>query len=132
MKSNQIIQIILVAFALTFLTFLLSLISDRDFSTTYYLWDLLANLLISAVIGYYVVHSFYYSIKLWLATFAIFYVIGNFNIVIEALIFNVIDRDQSINILLMGIPYAMAGSFIMTWIFGRWNDQENTIPTSNP
>ena len=132
MKPRHLYQAILVAIALTFLSFLLELISGGAFNYTTYLWNLLASVLVESVIGYYVIRSRYHSYKLWFATFAIFYVIGNFNILIEAFIFNVTDRTQTTNFLLMGIPYALVGSFMMIGIFGQLKKEATSLRTFLP
>ena len=133
MKVNHFFsRVVLVAITITVLAVLFDFISVGISEYTDYLWVFLANLLISGVFGFYVVQSYYHSYKLWLATFIIYYVIGSFNILIEALIFNVIDQSLTINAILIGVPSSAFKSFIMILSFNRWRAKGNSIPNFLP
>ena len=132
MKSEYFLQTTIAALGLTVLHFLMELVFGLKMDGSTLLWHLLANLLIVSVLGAYVIHSGYSSKKLVLATFAIFYVIGNFNLVIEAFIFEVIDGAVMIKSVLFGIPYTMAGSFLVIWVFKRWNTEARPLQTFVP
>ncbi len=98
---------------------LIGALTDGPSTLNFYLWSLLSKFLISIVIGYYIVHSRLRSSKLWLATFTILYVIGNFNINIEALIFNVTDQAQNAILMLGGIPISLLEAILLTYLFGK-------------
>lgn len=127
MKTQHLLQVVFSAIAFTLFFFILELISGHDWTAMGLIWQLLANLLIVSVLGYYVVHSQYISYKLLFATFVIGYVIGNFNIVIEALIFGIMEDQGMVRAMLMGIPYNLLGVFLMIRIFGRWDKGAKTL-----
>ena len=117
MNYQRLLQAILAAIGITFLFILLELVSGNDVNPITLSWNLLANLLIAGVLGFYVIQSGHGSYKLLFATFAIFYAIGNFNIIIEALIFGVFESSITIKSMLLGIPYTLFGSYIVILTF---------------
>jgi hypothetical protein len=129
MNYQRLLQTILAAIGITFLYFLLQLSSDNNLKVETLHWNFLSNLLIAGVLGFYAIHSGHYSYKLLIRTFIIFYVIGYFNIIIEALIFGVFDRSDSIESMLIGIPYSFMASAILIWIFGRFKKNAKPLPS---
>jgi len=123
MKTQTIKQILLATLSFTFLGVLFNVRNFESLSLSYFGWNLLANLLIVFTLGAYVRTSIYSSKKIWLHTFAIFYVIGCFNILIEALIFNVTDSMETTYQLIMGIPYCAITSLVLVYIFKKWKAQ---------
>ncbi len=119
MKTKYFFQVLLVALAMTILYFLLDLLFGQISPQALLLWNFVANILIAGVLAFYVMHSGFQSRKLWLATFAIFYIIGSFNLVIEGFIFGVVDSAMLIKSMLFGIPYTLIGSYIVIRIFKR-------------
>ena len=128
MKVRLLLSVILSALSLTFLEGLTNILFEEPSDLRFYLWNLLSMFFISAALGYYIIHNWYSSYRLWLFTFIILYVIGNFNIQVEALIFNVTDQTQTINHLLRGIPICAIGSFLLVYLFGRWETSELVVP----
>lgn len=132
MDSKFIIRVIIITIALTILEFLFDIVSGYTREYTSYLWNFLANSLIAVVMGYYIIYSTYHSYKLWLSTMVILFVIGNFNLQIEAIVFNVTDRALSLNILLIGIPFSLISSLIMVFLYGRWKKDSSPVPAFKP
>ena len=65
-------------------------------------WHLLPNLLVSLVLGSIIVFNRHEGLKLVTIVFLVFFVIGNFNILIEAYIFDVTGRRETIRQMLEG------------------------------
>ncbi|NWJ52217.1 MAG: hypothetical protein HXX14_15280 [Bacteroidetes bacterium] len=102
MNTKLILKSVLTAVIWILLDLLYSLIAGSTINITHYGWGLLPNILVLTTLGYYITHSTLNGMKLSLASFAILYGIGYFNILNEALIFNVTNRNETINILLKG------------------------------
>ena len=132
MKLRHLLHTFIAASTLTLLYLFIELISGNDLSPRILLWNLLANFLIVGVLGFYTIHSSYQSYRLVLATFAIFYVIGNFNIIIEGVIFGVLEIGFLSKSIFFGIPYSMAGAFLVVWIFGQWGEKTESTPSFLP
>ncbi|MCR9253186.1 MAG: hypothetical protein NXI20_22425 [bacterium] len=120
MKPQHLIQAFLAAIVITLLLFLFELASGNTLSNHEFIWNLLANFFIVCVLSLYVTQSRYHSIRLLLSTTAIFYVIGTFNIIVEALLFKVVSLSYFMKSMLFGLPYALVVSVIVIWVFGRW------------
>jgi len=103
MNSKLILKSALTAVIWGLLDLLFSLITGSTIKLTNYAWGFLPNLMVMIPLGYYITHSTLKGMQLSLASFAIFYGIGYFNILNEALIFNVTNRNETINILLKGV-----------------------------
>ena len=91
------------------------------------IWSLLANYLITFIIGCVIIYSNYQGLKMSLIVFVIYYLIAHFNILIEAYIFNVTDRTETIIGMLEGLLVAVIFSPIYVYLF---KNKEN-IETSN-
>ena len=95
MKTNLWIKSALGALLLTAIYALLNVIFGHTQDLNRLLWGVLANFLVALLLGYYIYHSTLSGLKLVLAVFLIYFMIGHFNTLIEAYIFNVTDREQT-------------------------------------
>lgn len=127
MNSKLLIKSGLAAVLITLLYILFDLIFGSVFNLTHYGWQTLSNLLIVVILGYFIAHSNLTRINLALTTFIIYYGIGHFNILIEALIFNVTDRTETINGMLQGLLIALIISPILVYLLDKWNSQQEII-----
>lgn len=125
---RRLLQVMLSAVALTVLIGLIPFFAGDDVIISTLKWNFLANFLIAIVLGFYITHSRYSSYRLFLATCAIFFIIGNFNIAIEAIIFNVLERSIMVKSMLVGIPYTFIGSFVLVWIFRGFSNEQILFP----
>lgn len=103
MNTKLILKSALTAVIWILLDLVYSLITGSTVNITRYAWSVFPNFLILITLGYYIINSTLNGMKLALASFAIFYGIGYFNILNEALIFNVTNRNETIDLLLKGI-----------------------------
>ncbi len=128
MKNFSLKNIVIATIGLTLLSALFDLIRGQLNPIQFYGWVLLANTLLVLSLACYVVNSSLHTTKLWLTTSLIFYIIGNFNILIEAWVFNVTDRTQTLHELIIGIPYCILASLLITYIFSGWKVNPNEKP----
>jgi len=128
MKSNLLIKSLLGAIILTLLTMVFTEIMGSSHNMNYYLWSIPANFLVSLVLGYYIIHSTHDGFKLCASLLIIYFIIGFFNIMIEAIIFNVTDRVETINSLIGGLFLTLLYSPLYVYVWGRWKSQ--SVPVS--
>jgi hypothetical protein len=81
----------------------------------------LSNVLVVGLLGYYILKSNLARWKLIMSVFLIYFVIGYFNHLIEALIFNVTEADETIREIVAGLLYAAVFSPILVYLFGKWD-----------
>ncbi|MDH4298951.1 MAG: hypothetical protein OEV74_21960 [Cyclobacteriaceae bacterium] len=81
-------------------------------------WSLFSNYLVALVLGYLIMHSRSDGIKLMMITFIILFLIGHFNILVEALIFNVTDREETIREIIRGFLVATVFSPVYVYLSG--------------
>ena len=128
MKPNLLIKSLLGAIILTLLTMVFTEIMSSSHHMSYYLWSIPANFLVSLVLGYYIIHSTYNGFKLCANVLMVYFIIGFLNIMIEALIFNVSDRVETINSLIGGLFLTLLYSPLYVYVLGRWKSQ--SVPIS--
>ena len=121
MNIRQPVQAIVGASTLTSFLILLECILGTASNANAFVWHFFANFLNVTILGMYLSQSYLHSYRLWLATFTIFYIVGNFNIIIEALIFEVIDPTTFWNSTLFAILYSLIGTLILVHIYGLWD-----------
>ena len=116
MKNQTFIQIIVSTILLTILGVLANLLFPFDRPQPFCSLSIVSNLLISTVMVHYV---HYYSLKkhLSLSLFIIFYGIGYFNLLIEAYIFDVTMRQETLielarGLLIVGIYIPLLTKYI--------------------
>lgn len=125
--KNIILKTIIAAFILSILYFIADLIHGNTVQLNVIFWGFVSNLLIAAVLAFYITNSTLRGFKLALVVFGIYYLIGFFNILIEAYIFNVTDRPATINTLLTGLVVALVYSPALIFLFGKWDGEAECI-----
>lgn len=108
---------------MTLLYLAVSLIFGSTLKMSHYEWKLLSNILILIALGYYITNSNLNGIKLALSAFVIFYGIGYFNILDEALLFNVTDTRETISIMIKGFIVALMVSPFFVYLLGKWTSK---------
>lgn len=109
----------LAAIILTLLNYLLDIVLDSTLFFSYYGWQTVSNLLIFILLGYYIIHSNLNGIGLGLSVFAIYYCIGYLNLIVEAVIFNLVNIDVVLNSVPRGLIMAIIISTAIAFIFGK-------------
>jgi hypothetical protein len=127
MKTHFLISTALGALVLTLVTLFFDLIFGRDVTANYLGWMFFSNLLISFVLGIIIKTNTYSGWKLTVFLFLIYFVIGHFNLLIEAYIFSVTDRDQTLLIILQGFLITLLSSPMLVYVFGRWQGKVSRV-----
>lgn len=117
MKAKNLFIVLLAAASLTLIDGLTNLLLGDSSIPSYYPWRYLSNLFVVATMSFYIQHSVFDGRKLWLHVFLILYVIGNFNLQIEAYIFNVTNRAKTLELLLVGVPVSFFASYLLCYFF---------------
>ncbi|MGB5435843.1 MAG: hypothetical protein WBM98_08130 [Maribacter sp.] len=124
MKTNLWITSALGALLLTAIYALLNALFNETQDLNSLLWGIIANYLLALLLGYYIQHSTLRGFKLGLSVFLIYFLIGHFNILIEAYIFNVTDRGQTLFELLRGFLAAAIFCPLFVYMFRKLESQE--------
>ena len=119
MKSNFYIKVLSVTIIVTILNFLLNLILDSTLNLSYYGWQVVSNFLIFILLGYYTVHSNLKGAGLALSVFIIYYGIGNLNLIVEAIIFNIVSINEVLNSVPEDLAMAIVIALAIAYIFGK-------------
>lgn len=122
MKLSYFLKLVLGTIILTVLHVLSEIFftGGTTLNITYVSWALISNFLIIALLGFYVRQSTLKGVKLTFSIFLIYYIIRHFNILIEAYIFNVTDREETIREMLQGLFIASLFSPVFVYLFNKW------------
>jgi len=122
MKTNFLLKLLLGAIMISVLYFLYDSIVSKavPLNISASLWGLLANFIIASALGLYVSFSTFRGIRLTFFVFLIYFVIGHFNILIEAYIFNVTGRIETAKIMLQGFFITLFFAPILVYILNKW------------
>ncbi|WKK67508.1 hypothetical protein [Lutimonas zeaxanthinifaciens] len=128
MKLNYYIKLLLASLIITALYFVSNALffSDTSLSAAS-IWGVLSNLLIVLLLGLYVSHSSLRGLKLVLAVFSIYYIIGHFNLLIEAYIFNVTDRAETTKEMFQGLFVVAVFSPLLVLLLNKWEGSPETL-----
>lgn len=124
MKKNFFISLILGTLLLCFISFLIELPFGVNWDVKFIFWMFFSNFLITFLLGLLIKNSVLFGLKLALMIFIVFSIIGNFSLLIEAYIFNVTDRNETIQIMLQGFILALITSPLLVYIFKKWKPDD--------
>ena len=91
------------------------------------IWGVVSNILVVILLGLYISNSSLRGLKLALSVFFIYYIIGHFNILIEAYIFNVTDRAQTIKEMLQGLFTVIVFAPLLVLLLQKWEGSSETL-----
>jgi hypothetical protein len=119
MKTNIYLTAFYGAICLSIIHLILSAITAHvpDFSTI--AWGLFANYLVALLLGFYIINSNQNTLKTGISVFLIYFLIGHFNILIEAYIFNVSTRYETGREIWLGLLTAIVFSPLYVKFFSR-------------
>lgn len=120
MNSNFFIKTGLIIIALTLLNFLLDFVLGLTPNFLYYGWHIVSNALIFIVLGYYIIHANLTGARLALSVLAVYFIIGNLNLVIEAVIFNIVNIKGVLNSVPRDLITVIIISPAIVFIYGKW------------
>ncbi|MDW3645806.1 MAG: hypothetical protein R8P61_01935 [Bacteroidia bacterium] len=119
MKTSIPIKIPGAILALSLLFYLANLLLGIPFPEGSFVWGLLSNLLIVGFFYFLMKKTTLSGYKLMGFLFCIYFIIGHFNILIEAYIFNVTDQSQTLKEILRGFIVAGLFALILLKLFGQ-------------
>jgi len=121
MNTKHLIKLFIGAFLMTVVSVLSGIVFSDTQNFGFYLWVFFSNFLLALVMGYYILNSILSGWKLTFTVFISYFMIGHFNTLIEALIFNVTTQGETIKYLIHGFIFALLAALIMVyiWINGR-------------
>ena len=117
----------LAAILLTLLFFIENLFYSRAFHLANYGWLILSNLLTVLILGVYIAYSNLRGVKLVVAIFVIYFIISSFNNLIEAFIYNVTDRPETVYSMIQDLIVALIISPFLVYQFDKWNDDPRKL-----
>lgn len=119
MKQKPFLPILLGAAILSFLYWIINSLLGIQNYFEHYLFTLLSNLLVCLVIFLLIASSVLPRKSLVLYLFVVYFIIGHFNILIEAYIFDVTDREQTLVEILRGLLVSLLFSPIAVFIYEK-------------
>ena len=133
MKSDYYLKLLLGTMILTALYFISDLIfaAGTPINTINILWGIVANFFVVAVLGFYVSYATFRGLKLVFSVFVLHYIIGHFNLQIEAYIFNVTDRAETVNHMFQGLFITSVFAPVFIYIFNKWGGQTTSLKFKN-
>jgi hypothetical protein len=127
MKTTLFIKSILGALLLTVLYMLFNMLLGQTSAIDNLLWGVLSNYLVAFLLGYYIMSSSLGGIRLSISVFLIYFLIGHFNILIEAYIFNVSSRQETALEIIRGCLISLTFAPLYVYIFRTKIVQEAVI-----
>lgn len=91
------------------------------------LWGMISNIIIVFIMGLYVSNASLRGFKLALSVFLIYYIIGHFNILIEAYIFNVTDRAETTKEILQGFFIVAVFAPLFVLVLNKWEGSSEAL-----
>ena len=125
--SMFISKIVAIAIVVTFLNFILDLVLIAAFGLNFYIWHAFYNFLIFTALGYYIIHSNLKGIRLSLSVFVIYIIIGNLNLIVEAIIFNLVSFETALIALPRDIIMTLFISSALVYVLGKWDSKTEII-----
>lgn len=129
MKTNFYLKLVLGTLILSILTiashFMFTTAGAIDLNST--VWTIISNFLVILILGFYLSHSTFKGLKLAFSVFVIYYLIGHFNLLIEAYIFNVTDRSETLKDMLQGIFIGLFLSPALVYLFNKWSSESTQL-----
>ena len=120
MKSNFFTSTLSGILVLIIVSTLLALPSGVNWNMTHLPLILLSHAMIVILTGILIKNNTQTGWKLALTVFTITFIIGHFNLLIEAYIFNVTDRNQTTDMIMKSLVLTLVTSPLLVIIFGKW------------
>ncbi len=127
MKNNFYTSVAVSTVLLTGISLLVEASFGRALTGNYIGWILLSSLLIVISLGLIARNSIYVGWKLSLFIFSIYFVIGHFNLLIEAYLFDVTNAMDTALVASQGLIISFVFSPLLVRIFGKWEGEPGTL-----
>ena len=127
MKNNFYTSVAVSTVLLTGISLLVEASFGRALTENYIGWILLSSLLIVISLGLIARNSVYVGWKLSLFIFSIYFVIGHFNLLIEAYLFDVTNAMDTALVASQGLIISFVFSPLLVRILGKWEGELVTL-----
>ena len=127
MKSNFFTSLVTGTILLTLISLGVEMAFGGQFSGSYLGWFLLSNALVVSILGLIIRNSSLAGIKLSLLIFSIYFLIGHFNLLIEAYLFEVTNAQDTALITIQGLLITLLSSPLLVLIFGKWGGDDEKL-----
>jgi len=117
MKTTLFVKSIFGALLLTVLYILFNMLLGQTLAFDNLFWGILPNYLVALLLGYYIMSSSLGGIRLSISVFLIYFLIGHFNLLIEAYIFNVSSRQETALEIIRGLFISVTFAPLYVYIF---------------
>ncbi len=117
MKTTLFVKSILGALLLTMLYMIFNMLLGGTFVFENLIWGILSNFLVAFLLGYYIMSSSLRGIRLGISVFLIYFLIGHFNLLIEAYIFNISSRRETALEIIRGLLISVTFAPFYVYIF---------------
>ncbi len=132
MKTILFVKSILGALLLTVLYMLFNMLLGGTLVFDNLLWNILSNFLVAFLLGYYISHSSLNGIRLSISVFLIYFLIGHFNLLIEAYIFTITSRYETALEIIRGFLMSVTFAPFYVYIFRNKIAQEVVAFSKRP
>lgn len=128
MKLNYYIKLLLASIIILVLYLVFdALFLSRNSLGSINLWGVVSAILIVIILGLYVSYSSLRGLKLVLSVFFIYYIIGHFNLLIEAYIFNVTDRAETTKEMFQGLFIVAIFAPLFVLVLNKWEGSSESL-----
>ena len=117
MKTTLFVKSIFGALLLTVLYMLFNMLLGQTIGFDNLFWGILPNYMVALLLGYYIMSSSLGGIRLSISVFLIYFLIGHFNLLIEAYIFNVSSRQETALEIIRGLFISVTFAPLYVYIF---------------
>ncbi|WP_299164803.1 hypothetical protein [uncultured Eudoraea sp.] len=117
MKTTLFVKSIFGALLLTVLYMLFNMLLGQTIGFDNFFWGILPNYMVALLLGYYIMSSSLGGIRLSISVFLIYFLIGHFNLLIEAYIFNVSSRQETALEIIRGLFISVTFAPLYVYIF---------------
>lgn len=127
MKSNFFTSVVLGTLILSLISLGVEMAFGGQFSGRYLGWFLFSNALIVSILGLIIRNNTLTGKKLSLLIFLIFFMIGHFNLLIEAYLFEVTNAEDTALITIQGLLITLLSSPLLVLVFGKWDGEDENL-----
>lgn len=127
MRSKFFTQIVLGIITLCIISAGLELPDSLSWNKDYIISLIISNTLLVLLLGTLIRFNILVKWRLCILVFLVLFFIGHFNILIEAYIFNVTDRQETLLITGKGFLLSLIAAPAMVLLFDRWQGQQTTL-----
>lgn len=127
MKTNFFTTVLSGTAVVSVCSLLLDPISQFNWSWNYLFWLAVSNLLIVFLMGLLIKNSIHNGWRLALDVFLVLFIIGQFSLLIEAYIFDVTDRSETLLLMVEGFALSILMAPALVFLFHKWHGSSEKV-----